>query len=183
MTHSTNPDIVGLKMLALAAIGKVLATPPVRGLINLLAKPFGHLLDVDGSLYMGRWSVIREGSLASRVLFKLTGYASIRLHHICRADNGRELHNHPFRYRTFILKGWYAEQRPCPWAETAVMRIFHGAGDTATGTPHDLHRVSSVSPFGVWTLFFMSPNTGLWGFDVSGRFVPSDTYKKAGGMK
>ncbi len=34
----------------------------------------------------------------------------LRLHHIYRADSGRDPHNHPFRFLTFILMGGYIEE-------------------------------------------------------------------------
>lgn len=52
-----------------------------------------------GSLYMRRWRFIS------------TPWFGVRLHHIVRSDNDRELHDHPFTFLSFILAGGYFEWR------------------------------------------------------------------------
>lgn len=70
--------------------------------VPLLALPRGwfigtyHLGD-----YMGRW------------LFE-TPWGSLRLHHILRSDKGRDMHDHPMDFTTFILWGSYIEVTPIP---------------------------------------------------------------------
>lgn len=145
--------------------------------------PARHLYDLDGSCYMGRWHVVREGSFASRVLERLTGYASIRLHQIMRADHDRDLHNHPFDYRTFVVGGYYSEQYQLPGTGQRVKARSIVIGETAATKADTFHRISSVSPGGVWTLFCMTRNTYIWGFKVKGRFVKSDAYLKRRGYR
>lgn len=135
-----------------------------------------HLYDRDGTRYMRRWNVISEGGRASRVLEKLTGYASIRLHHITREDHDRDLHNHPFSYRTFVLHGFYTEEVKRRQSRVTLRETHEGC--TSTLGPLQFHRVTEVGPGGVWTLFCMTRNTGRWGFLKDGRFVPSTTYLK-----
>jgi hypothetical protein len=156
-----------------------------------LHRHHGHLYDKGGPLYMGRWRVIdefkrdiygrytTERTLSSRVLEKLTGYTAIRLHHIVREDRDRHLHNHPFDFRTFILHGWYVEERegwkyfwggPC--TDTTTLR----AGDTGDGRHGTYHRIREVSEGGVWTLFCMTRNTDKWGFKVDGQHEDSVRY-------
>lgn len=156
--------------------------------------PAKHLYDHDGSLYMGRWRIVDEGSRGSKILAILTGYTHIRLHHICRADHDRELHNHPFDYRTYIAQGFYAEQyeEPAwqlsgagePWyvsGKRQGYRFVH-AGRTATGNQNKFHRIDLIPTGGVWTMFCMKPDSGLWGFrgddDV---FIESHDYFKLKG--
>jgi hypothetical protein len=135
--------------------------------------PHAHLHDPDGTMYMGRWRVVDEGTLGGRILHKLTGYKSIRLHHIMRPDHDRDLHNHPFAYRTFIARGWY-----CEHYEEDGHRSYRGVwqGNTATGSHDKYHRISEVSGGGVWTLFCMTENHETWGFKVNGRFVEATRY-------
>lgn len=164
--------------------------------------PHHHLKDLDGSLYMGRWRVIDEGTWAGRMLEKYTGYSSIRLHHINRADHDRDLHSHPFEYRSFILKGFYSERFqdgveftrkdasgfnvfPSREGEATMVpesrcrikgyrTLFRG--NTVTGGSDKFHRIMQVSEGGVWTLFCMTKNKGAWGFNVDGRLVDSTRY-------
>lgn len=159
-------------------IAKALATQLGMRLIGvrIAAMPPHHdLHDADGTLYMGRWRVVDEDTRAGWWLERLTGYASIRLHRIMRPDHDRDLHNHPFAYRTFILRGFYTETyadgldgAPCG---RGLLR-----GDTATGSPRHYHRIDAVSEGGVWTLFCMTRNTDKWGFAVGGRFVEATRY-------
>lgn len=189
------------KRFLLKALGYVLSSRLGFWAIKKYAfrTPHAHLFDLDGSLYMGRWRVIDEGTWAGRMLEKYTGYLSIRLHHINRADHDRDLHNHPFNYRTFILHGGYAEFyedgvhmakkkedgywhlgsrvgiAPFSTYEDAGTR-FVAAGDTATGDAEKYHRIATVSEGGVWTLFMMTKNTETWGFAVDHKFVESKRY-------
>lgn len=139
-----------------------------------------NLYDLDGSLYMGRWSIINEGTWAGRLLEKLTGFASVRLHWIRRADHDRDLHNHPFSYRSLILKGWYTEEYDEPTGVGDDARFIGlrtvKAGEWAEGHADKFHRIAAMPKKGVWTLFFMSKNTGVWGFNRGMEFIPSKEY-------
>lgn len=50
-------------------------------------------------LYMKRWRLIHRK------------WFGVRIHHIVRSDGDRELHDHPFSFVSFILKGGYWEWR------------------------------------------------------------------------
>lgn len=171
-----------MKQFALRLLGAALASPTGVRAIRAWAfrDPARHLFDLDGGLYMARWHVIREDSLASRVLEKLTGYSSIRLHRIMRYDKDRDLHNHPFSYRTFVLQGFYAEERQA--IRDSTLTQWLRSGDTASTDAASFHRIADVSCGGVWTLFCMTRNTGTWGFSVDGQFIDSRTYFKIRGF-
>jgi hypothetical protein len=166
--------------------------------IKAIAPPHVHLFDLNGSMYMGRWSVVDEfkrvngrdtktRTMASKVLEKLTGYTSIRLHWIRRADHDRDMHNHPFNYRSFVLKGCYAEEYDEPGSGMAEGVPVHQygrkqgyrwvhRGGTVTGSEDKFHRIDIVPEEGVWTLFCMTRNTNLWGFAHNGTFIRSARY-------
>lgn len=184
-----------VKGLCINSLGYILSRAPVLWTMQHVCRPHVHLHDLDGSLYMGRWSVVDEyvrvngkdtnrRTLLSRVLERLTGYTAIRLHHIARPDHDRDLHNHPFSYRTFILKGNYAEEYEVPGE--GFMRggtfLLKGAyrwvhrGQSVTGGEGHYHRIDQMPAEGVWTLFCMTPNTNAWGFKVDGEHVPSRRY-------
>lgn len=147
-------------------------------------RPHAHLYDRGelrhqrGALYMGRWHIVKAGTWQSRVLQLLTRgrYKTIRLHRICRPDHDRELHNHPFEYLTFILEGFYSEyfEHPRYGAERKYRTLF--SGNHARGEHETFHRISDVSPNGVWTFFMMSENTETWGFKTDKGFVNSVRY-------
>lgn len=168
---------------------RAIAAGIVLPVIKAIAPPHVHLFDLDGSMYMGRWSVVdefvrvngrdtTERTLASRMLEKLTGYTAIRLHWIRRADHDRDMHNHPFNYRTFILKGYYAEEYDEPGIHDSRLRGYRWVhqGQSATGAADKFHRIDLVPPEGVWTLFCMTRNTNSWGFHHEGTFIKSARY-------
>ncbi len=171
-----------MKDAFLKIVGKIFSRPlAVRCLMlySGLRGGISNIYDLDGSLYMGRWRIVDEGTWQSTVLMKLTGYASIRLHHIMRKDHDRDMHDHPFRYRTFVLDGMYTEayQVDCGFRKgihIAARCVL--AGETAASVHPGFHRITSVSKGGVWTLFCMTTNTGEWGFLVDGTYVESKPY-------
>jgi len=122
--------------------------------------------------------VVNEDTLGGRLLERLTGYASIRLHRIMRPDHDPVLHNHPFFYRTFVVRGFYCEERQYGVnpENGYVYDVFNHAGSSTRMSPGQFHRISDAPADGVWTLFFMTRNTGTWGFAVDGKFVPSSVY-------
>ena len=203
--------------LAHKIIGSIVSSSLGFALLKRYAfrTPHAHLYDKDsGEMYMGRWRVVDEVTnqtgyydcalewhevvqkrkLSSRILEALTGYSSIRLHHINRKDHDRDLHSHPFDYRTFVCKGFYAEvfddlvvkasrdtNTMCRLGPHGRRVIF--AGDTQTGTGQKFHRISEVSPGGVWTLFCMTRNSNDWGFLVDDQFVLSRDYFALKGIR
>ena len=86
------------------------------------------------------------------------GLFRVQIHRFLRSDPDG-LHDHPWGWaRTFILTGWYLEER----RDTIRVRT---AGDTYALTGDTFHRV--VLPIGareVWTLFIHGPYVKHWGF-------------------
>lgn len=95
---------------------------------------------------------------------------SIRLHHIVRADDDRDLHDHPWNARTIILRGGYIEQ------------LIHGENIMVPGKTRKIkfeeyHRIDFVSSTAeTWTLFISGPYQGVWGFLKDGVKVPWREY-------
>jgi len=111
-----------------------------------LFNPYGK--DGDGDVTPPRWAWL----------------PSIRVHHIRRADQDRHEHDHPWNARTFILRGWYIEQR-------GGAEHMRAAGYTGRLMFGEYHRIAEVCPAGVWTLFVTGRKRGGWGFWVDGRKV------------
>jgi hypothetical protein len=141
------------------AVARILACTAVVDAIIAYAKrrPYSHLYG-----YMGRWWVMPRwllgrdefGSLFPRNWLPF----AIRLHHILRYDADLDLHDHPRTFRTIILRGWY-------WEEDVFGKTrYFAAGDTAHRPFHTFHRITQVSPGGVWTLFIMGRKRHEWGF-------------------
>lgn len=128
--------------------------------------PYTHITSADGTdLYMGRWWLFNaypansSGGNRGKWQFPI----SIRIHHICREDSDRHLHDHPWNARTVIIKGGYVEQR-----EGGEVTYLRPAGTTAQLRFGEYHRITHVQPGGAWTIFITGKYRGTWGFLVDG---------------
>lgn len=158
-------------------IAQIIANRP--WLINLLItwaqrSPYYHIVDSDETTYMRRWWLMprwmltpdERGNLMPRAWMPF----SIRIHHIMRPDHDRHLHDHPFNYRTIILRGWYEEE------DIFGKLHLRLPGDTVKATANTFHRINKVGKAGVWTLFIMGRRRNGWGFLVDGHKVDYRTY-------
>lgn len=84
--------------------------------------PYFHLHHGDDSLYMERYWIVpfaseKEGCYIATwrrpVVWLLQALGvSIRLHVIHTPDLDRAMHDHPWTFASWVLRGWYEEQRP-----------------------------------------------------------------------
>lgn len=166
------------------ACARFLARPRVTDwLIRRAARtPYRHITGPDGSVYMYRFWLFNPyppESSGSKNWFPI----SIRLHHIMRPDGDQHLHDHPWNARTIILRGAYDEVRPA-WIshyDHILAPHYHRSfrrveGDTVALKFGEYHRITDVSPGGVWTLFITGKYRGTWGFNVDGVKVPWRQY-------
>jgi hypothetical protein len=177
----------------------IVARPAVtRWLIQRAQRtPYYHIA-AQGSeeVYMGRWWLFNpygKGVDGEVLPARWSWLPSIRIHHILRADNDRDLHDHPWNARTIILSGWYEEERPFSGRDDGAA-FFRGYADDETGRwwQRDVfrreigytgrllfgqyHRISAVPRDGVWTLFLTWRKRGAWGFLVNGQKMPWREY-------
>lgn len=177
-------------------IANIVSRPAVADWLIRRAKrtPYQHITSADGaSVYMGRWWLFNAypGAYGDHPQPRhIPWLPSVRIHHICRADQDRDLHDHPWNARTIILRGWYHEERPLdavsPWdvvcsdivhAEEGMrVQLQRSIGYTGQLLFGQYHRISEVSPGGVWTMFITGRKRGTWGFLVDGQKVPWRTY-------
>ncbi|MDH0745244.1 hypothetical protein N5D61_02660 [Pseudomonas sp. GD03842] len=165
-----------MKNLIWRLLAKLLARPAVaEWLIGRAQRtPYQHIMSADGKdTYMGRWWLFNPYDRDTHQ-GKLWWFPwSIRIHHICRPDADRDLHDHPWNARTVILRGWYKEDRRHFWTVGGHSDIpyWRNPGDTAELRHGEFHRIDQVSDGGVWTLFITSRWQGNWGFLVNGKKV------------
>lgn len=103
----------------------------------------------------------------NRFLIK-TPWGSIRLHRILRADEERDLHDHPFDFTSVILVGGYTEDRPAE--KGRAMCFEYRAGDVIHRKAEDAHIIAHVLP-GTLTLVFSGPKRREWGFHSPAGWV------------
>ena len=125
----------------------------------------------QGSLYMKRgWIIKRRWNLPC-----------VRLHWIMRPDIGRDMHSHPFNFRTIILRGWYIQEYPrnqyWPSQKNAISVAKMVPGMQAICRYGEFHRITQVSKGGCLTLFIMwGGKRHDWGFMTKDGYVQAKDY-------
>lgn len=177
-------------------IAQIISRPRVADWLirRAMSTPYQHITSADGSsVYMGRWWLFNAypGAHGNHPQPRhIPWLPSVRIHHICRADQDRDLHDHPWNARTIILRGWYREERLFAGMSDAeacrafslgnyragIGELFRPLGYTGRLLFGQYHRISAVPDDGVWTLFITGRKRGTWGFLVDGKKVPWRTY-------
>lgn len=152
-------------------IAKILALPVVFNFLLRIAKktPYSNIYGAeDKELYMERYWLFNpyQYTGGDRKIKWLP--ISIRIHKIVKPDADRHLHDHPWNARTFIMKGWYREER-------VNGSFLRKKGDAYGLNFQEYHKITHVSCGGVYTLFITGKLRGVWGFLVDGIKVD---YKK-----
>ncbi len=126
-----------------------------------LNRLFGIAEEINGRFrcptYLYRWTI-----------FQWRGHMSLYLHHFVGDDWSRDLHDHPKRFISVGLKGWYLEHTPlgtkrydAPW-----LRTFPAT---------HIHRISCPIK-DCWTLVAVLKPVREWGFWHLGKFMPWREY-------
>jgi len=95
---------------------------------------------------------------------------NIFLHNFHKGDLD-DLHDHPWPFITFIIKGGY-------WEHTPNGRFWRGAGTLRIASCHSLHRVELEPGVDVWTLFIPGPKLRDWGFLRKGEWIQHEQYMR-----
>ena len=106
---------------------------------------------------------------------------NITLHKVLKSDEPT-LHDHPWSYATFILKGGYWEWIPIRSKEGNVVgstKVWRGPGHFRFRKSDDLHwlelnKDAEGNEIPCWSLFFMGRKQKEWGFV---RFVQREGYR------
>lgn len=114
---------------------------------------------IEDKLYLRRWYVSGHG----------TG-KQVFIHHIVRPDAGRELHDHPWDFKTRLLSGGYYEQflENNSSGICSVNGRWAIGGDTLEHHAEHTHRLDKVLD-GTYTLVTASAARRVWGFYTQQR--------------
>lgn len=162
---------VSRRLIADLIIGRATRTPYFH-LDGYMLRWWAWNRHDDGSTDMGDLATKVGRDRDPRSTF-MRRFPSVRIHCILRADLDRNKHDHPFTFRTIILRNWYVEQRArlgAP-ANSGEQRIRQ-RGDTAVMGVGEFHNIIEAHTEGVWTMIFCYGYAGTWGFDVDGVKVP-----------
>lgn len=133
---------------------------------------------MDGSgqcpVYLERWT-----------LFSGFGCA-VYLHHFLGDDWGLDPHDHPRRFISIGLWGWYFEDEyrnpdidPAAGIGglTQLLRTRRFRAPWIRSFPaHHLHRVRASQCGNTWTLVIVLPKSREWGFVQDGKWIPFREY-------
>lgn len=127
------------------------------------------IYDRDGlKTYMERYYLLFKDKLAESESAKALPF-NLMLHKICLSDPD-DLHDHPWWYATFILKGGY-------WEITPKGKYWRGAGHFRIRPPHSLHRLEVPEDSqGSWSIFLRGPKRKNWGFVKHGTWIEHRNY-------
>ncbi len=143
-----------------------------RGVIeNLLRRIFRHQdIEHAGSLYLRRF-LLTPSVFGWRLM----------LHKICRPDNERVLHDHPWDFAVLCVRGGYIEAVLHPGG---VVRESLVSGQVRFRSFIHTHRIDRILGPVAWTLVLHGPRVHRWGFwDTDARppyFTEATEYFKAG---
>jgi hypothetical protein len=113
----------------------------------------------SGELHFRRWELLK------------TPWFSIWLHGIYAADTDKHLHNHPWDFCSLILKGSYIEE-----TLDGNNKMFPGKISKRNGSNY--HKIKQLLTPTVYTLFFVTPIKRDWGYNVDGKHIQHEEYRK-----
>lgn len=114
-------------------------------------------------VYLERWTLL--------LAFK----CGIYLHHFLGDDWALDPHDHPRRFISIGLKGWYFEDVFDHAGNPISTRRFTAPWIRSFPAEH-VHRVRAVECGNVWTLVIVLPKSRDWGFIQYGIWIPFREY-------
>jgi hypothetical protein len=133
-------------------------------LLNLL---FGEPEQINGhdrcETYLWRWTVAKWRG------------RGIYLHHFVGDDWSRDLHDHPKRFISIGLWGWYIEETPWAGVPGGLHFKKYSAPWIRTFPATHIHRLSVPSK-NTWTMVIVLKPVREWGFWHLNRFIPWRRY-------
>jgi hypothetical protein len=117
----------------------------------------------EGKLHFRRWEILK------------TRWFSIYIHGIYASDKDKHLHNHPWDYKSIVLKGSYVEE-----TTNGVNILKFGTITSKDG--NDYHKIKQLLTKSVYTLFIVSPVKRVWGYQVDGGFIDNEEYRRRKNM-
>lgn len=93
---------------------------------------------------------------------------NVFLHNFHKGDLD-DLHDHPWPFITFIIKGGY-------WEHTPDGKFWRGPGSIRMASSDQLHRVELEPGVDVWTIFVPGPHVKDWGFVDNGKWKQHEEY-------
>lgn len=106
--------------------------------------------DTDDETYLIRWRLLQ------------TPWFGIYLHRIGTPDSRPTLHDHPWNFTAFVLRGGYTERRLDPL--TMTVDESHRVRFVNRMRTHDAHAITRLARVPTWTLVFVGARRRTWGY-------------------
>lgn len=109
-----------------------------------------------------------------RLRFIQTPWFGIYLHKLCGPDARAELHNHPWTFISFVLKGGYMEFVPGPfYAQSRYIRRVN-----VKRFNNSYHWIAELDRTPTWTLVLVGRRRRVWGYlDRDGKYTDFDKHE------
>ena len=135
---------------------------------------FGAPEEINGAnrcpTYLYRWTVA-----------KFPGKRGIYIHHFVGDDWSLDLHDHPKRFISIGVYGWYIEETPqaadSEWAGATILTRYRAPWIRSFPANH-IHRLQ-VPTKNCWTIVIVLKAQREWGFWHLGNFIHWRTYVKS----
>jgi hypothetical protein len=141
------------------------------------------LLQILRRLFLVKEIVSREGLVHfQRWRLLQTPWFAIYIHKVARSDEEIHSHDHPWAFRTFVLRGGYRE---VVHNERGIVVQTLRPGNTAYHPATDFHKITLLDG-PTWTLVFTGARSHpVWGYKTESGWVDHVTYramKSRGGL-
>lgn len=129
------------------------------------------------SLFLVREIISREGLVHFRRYRLLeTPWFAVYIHWIGRSDEDKHPHNHPWWFRSFILKGGYVE---IVHNDRGIQASTFRPGSTVSRSTDEYHKIALLDRKPTWTLVLRGRRTNpRWGYLTEGGPVCHEMYRK-----
>lgn len=135
--------------------------------MKILNRIFGPAEEINGRLrcptYLYRWTVL-----------SWRGHFAVYLHHFVGDDWSLDLHDHPKRFISIGLWGWYLEETPSAYLDVSFVKKYRAPWIRTFPATH-IHRLTVPSK-NCWTLVIVLKPVREWGFWHQGLFMPWRSY-------
>lgn len=141
-------------------------------------------------MFKNLWSRFKKLVLVKKIVSKVgvthfrrwrlfwSPWGSVYLHNITNSDLDIDPHDHPWNFRSLILKGSYSEVSRYPRdAYKAVYVNVFKPGMVNTKKTTDCHKLTLLTP-SVWTLVFAGKRKHDWGYQTATGWVHHKEYNR-----
>lgn len=105
---------------------------------------------------------------------------NVFIHKFLKSDHS-DVHDHPWSYFTWIIKGGYFEWSPEP--DGRILREWFGRWHWRFRKATSKHRIELQEGITPWTLFIAFKHKREWGFYPNGKFVLHTKYLEEKGKE